>query len=282
LRILSLRIKNFRNFGDFEINFERVGALIFGPNGLGKTNLLEAITYFSYGKSFRANSDQHCINFDRKFAQINSDFVVNDNFIKFDIKLENKNKTVKIQDKKIHKLSELYNYVKIVYFSPDDIQIISGSPSIRRRFFDIAISQYNYQYLSLLSNYSKLLKQRNAFLKSEKINLDEKKIWDLEFAKIAAKIINIRIDYVKKFSENLSLSFHSISNEKLTMFYKSSINYNSSCIDEAQILLQLESISHKEKMFQRTLIGPHLDDYDFLINDNDARNFGSQGQKSTK
>ncbi|MEA1973629.1 MAG: DNA replication and repair protein RecF, partial [Candidatus Cloacimonadota bacterium] len=199
MRILSLRIKNFRNFGDFEINFEKVGALLFGPNGLGKTNLLEAISYFSYGKSFRSISDKNCIKFDEEIAQLNSEFLVNNNFIKFDIAIDQKNKVVRIQDKKINRLSELYSLVKIVYFSPDDTQIISGSPKLRRRFFDIAISQYNYNYLNLLTKYSRLLKQRNAFLKNSVFNQEEKDIWDIEFAKVANNIIKIRLDYLNKF-----------------------------------------------------------------------------------
>lgn len=279
MRISSLRINNFRNFGDFKIDFEKAGALIFGRNGLGKTNLMEAITFFSLGRSFRSISDKDCILFNQEKAQINSDFVVNNNQINIDFILDSKNKNVKINNKRINRLSELYNYVKVVYFSPDDIQIISGSPKMRRRFFDIAISQSDFSYLNLSAKYNHLLKQRNIFLKQENPDLEEKKYWDLEFAKLSTGIINSRLQYLEKFEKKLATSYQSIASEELKIQYTSSFKINKKIVETEQLIKQLEAISSKELMMQRSLIGPHLADYRFLINGRDARDFGSQGQK---
>jgi DNA replication and repair protein RecF len=279
LEISSLKLKNYRNFADYEINFNSVGALISGKNGVGKTNLLEAIAYFAFGKSFNTNQDEELINFSKAFFHISAKFNLKNRVYQFDVGCDKNRKNIKIDGKNISKISELYQFLKIIYFSPNDIRIIDGSPSLRRIFINQATAQYSFNYLDSLRRYKHILKQRNSILKTN-FDTSEKKIWDQQFFKSAIEIIKIRIDYLQKFSPILAEKYFQISGEreKLKTKYLFSFPQKLESIEE-NFSEQMKKNEHQEKIQQRSLIGPHLDDIDFEIDDKSARKYASQGQK---
>jgi len=188
LIINNLFISNFRNIKNLKLDFSDLGLLIYGKNGIGKTNLLEAIAYFSFGKSFRLLSDSEVISFSEKQFFIEGNFKIQNIDRNIKIKASKDKKVIKIDDNIIKKSTELYKFVKTVYFSPNDINIVEGYPLNRRRFFDIAISQYDFKYLELLKQYNRILKQRNALLKRE-YSEREKEIWDKQFVYISKDIM---------------------------------------------------------------------------------------------
>ncbi len=280
MRVSKLEIIDFRNIHKFEKNFEPGGAIFFGKNGTGKTNLLEAISYCAFGKSIRSASDSELINFSKAFFRISAKFSFNhlENIIT--AANDDHKKLIKIDGTKISKISELYQYVKVVYFSPEDINLISGGPTNRRKFIDLAISQSSYKYLEDLRLYHRILKQRNALLKSD-FSRNEKISWDTKFIEIGTRIIISRKKYLKEFIPGLSEKYFFVSGkrENLDVEYKHSFPTSEFEEFSNSFANHLERIESDEMRLQRTLAGPHLDDIIFKIDNNIARNFGSQGQK---
>jgi len=264
------------------MSFAPEGAIIFGQNGLGKTNLLEAVSYFAFGKSFRTNNDLDLIDFSKAFFRITGKFELQDKEITIEAAAEKQKKIIKIDNINIPQISELYQYIKTVYFSPSDINIISGAPSFRRIFFDQAISQYNFQYLAVLRRYFQVLKQRNALLKND-FKEKEKHSWDLQFIKTGSEVIEFRTQYLEKFRILLNEKYSLVTDKKEQV----KINYKFSFPNpETESFLEnmrehLDEIEEQEMNAQRSLFGPHLDDYEFTINGNPVRRFGSQGQKKS-
>jgi DNA replication and repair protein RecF len=280
LRINHLLLENYRNYSNLELDIQPAGAIIFGKNGSGKTNLLEAIAYSAFGRSFQTIHDDDLIHFQRDFFRINSEFNLNDKNLNIDAAYSRNNKKIKINQHQIKKLSELFKYIKVVYFSPQDIEFSAGSPGFRRYFFDLAITQFSYQYMEVLKQYSRVLKQRNALLKHN-FSREEKLTWDESYINLGVQIINMRKDYLRKFDPKLTEYYNFISNnnEVLTSEYLISFPMEKgknieSCFEEC-----LRKNEKKEIENQRSMYGPHLDDYYFRLNGRSFRKFGSQGQK---
>ncbi len=280
MEINYLKLINFRNYTQFDINFSSEGALIYGKNGIGKTNLLEAIAYFAFGKSFQTSHDVDLINFSQKFFRISAKFNLFEKELYFECAVDKEQKKIKIDDIKIPRISELYKYIKVVYFSPDDLGFTAGAPVYRRFFFDQAISQYSFDYIELLRKYNRILKQRNALLK-KKFGEKEKMVWDKQFVKYGVEIIKRRLNYLKEFIPVLSQHYFYISGEKENLqtkyIYSFPIDNNTNL--ENNFLTYLKKIEVQEIENQRSLAGPHLDDIKFDIETHPARRFASQGQK---
>lgn len=280
MRVRTLQIKNFRNILGLEKEFKPSGAIIYGKNGTGKTNLLEAISYCAFGKSIRSVRDSDLINFSQTFFRLEANFIFEHNNITITAANDSKQKIITLDEVKLDKLSELYKYAKVVYFSPEDIDLISGGPIYRRKFIDLAISQSKYQYLEELRFYHRVLKQRNVLLKN-KINYKEKAVWDRKLVKSGSEIIKYRLEYLNNFIPNLCDKYFFVSGEKedLSVKYKFSFPNVSDCQLQDAFSDHLELIEPDEIRMQRTLAGPHLDDLEFMIKNRSARSFGSQGQK---
>ncbi len=279
MEVLSLKLRNFRNFTELELVFEPEGALIHGNNGIGKTNLLEAVSYFAFGKSFRTSTDLDLIKFSKAFFRIEGSFKLKNTIHKFEAAVDKTRKLIKIDGNAIARISELYRYLKVVYFSPDDIFMIGGSPKYRRNFIDQAISQYSFKYIKFLRTYNRILKQRNALLKTT-FESSEKRTWDEQFARNGAELIKLRLKYLEQFIPRLTVCYDNINenSETLGIEYKYSFPVTGTDIAD-DILRHLNETEEQEIKQERTLCGPHLDDIDFLIDQHAARKFGSQGQK---
>ncbi len=277
--ISSLKIENFRNYSNFKLKFDPEGALILGENGIGKTNLLESISYFAFGKSFQTSRDLELINFSKAFFRIEAEFVIQNKLHSFEAASDRLKKVIKINNVNIARISELYKHLKVVYFSPNDTEIIAGSPVFRRSFIDQAISQYSFEYIESLRNYKRVLKQRNALFKTD-YSTKEKRVWDEQFARVGTNIIELRLKYLVNFTPLLEKYYEEISGarEKLNANYKYSFPNDDEDIYD-NLLAHLLQIEEQEKHQERSLAGPHLDDFDIFIDSHSARNFSSQGQK---
>ncbi len=260
------------------LSFSDNGLNIYGFNGVGKTNLLEAIFYFSTGKSFRTKSDIDIINFEKDYFRITSEIVINKLDYTFEIGYNRKKKKiVKINGQLLKKLTDLYGKFKVIFFSPSDINIISGTPSNRRLFFDKAIAQLYPEYLSILNRQKKIIKQRNFLFKSS-YSEAEKSSWDNQLMVNSAKLYKFRIDYLKDFNSIFQTKYSEISDfkEKAEIKYFSGLNIAGTY--EKSFKEELSKITQQEIIYKRTLIGPQLDDYIINIDDKNSKMFASQGQ----
>ncbi len=279
--IRSIDVVNFRNFAQLSLSFDERGMVFFGKNGIGKTNLLEAICFCAFGKSFRSLSDLDLIRIEQPAFGIKAEFVCNSERFLFEASLDRKSrKLIKINNTRLAKVSELYKYLKVVYFSQEDINLIAGSPKGRRQFFDMAVAQSDYAYINRLKQYYQFLKQRNALLKAD-FSTAEKRAWDTKLIEAAVVITNSRLSYLKKLNLELESHYQRIGYqfEKVRIGYNFSYPYREGKELSELLSSELSRLENEEKRYQRTLLGPHLDDYLLQLDDRSINRFGSHGQK---
>lgn len=225
--IQKVKLENYRNYEKEEIEFDKNVNIIYGDNAQGKTNILESIFVCSLGKSFRTNKDKELINKEKDFTKIEmiskkEDREVN---IKFEMKEKKKFYINNIPTKKT---SEIIGKTYIVLFTPEDIGIINNEPSKRRRFLNIMISQLRPVYINLLSEYNKILEQRNIYLKQIKYEgkiVENLYVWDEQIAKIGQKIYEYRKEFIEKINKKIyNIHLNTTENkEKIKMEYYSNI-----------------------------------------------------------
>lgn len=275
----NITLSNYRNYNALNLEFSAQGAVITGDNGIGKTNLLEAVYFLAFGRSFRTNHDYELIRFEQDFFRIQAMFSHNDSTVNITAAADRNSKSFKINSRPLEKMSELFAFFKTVYFSPSDLQIVMGSPAVRRLFLDQAISQYDGAYIDALRKFRHILKQRNALLKTE-FSQQEKDSWDILFTDAADKVIMMRLAYLRKFKPLLIEKYQQfmLKKEYVDVNYKFSTHFRDDNYSRNELLLQLKKHKESEVLAQRTIMGPHLDDLVFLINGLDARIFASQGQ----
>lgn len=280
MKLKSIELRNFRSYTERSFDFDPMGNLVIGPNGSGKTNLLEAIAYTSIGKSIRYHSDQELVQLDQDYFNLTARYDTDlGSGLKVQLAYDSKRKMLKINDDVMRQLSELFSRVKVIYCAPDDIQLINGSPRIRRQYFDMAISQIFPAYLGILREYLHVVDQRNRLLKTE-FQKDEKRVWDRRYVQALSALYPYRDRYLKLLNSKLEESFSGISAD----FADVRVRYlpvirQAFGLDESAITAHLESLEAKEKLWQRCLCGAHLDDYSFELDANGMRAFASQGQK---
>jgi DNA replication and repair protein RecF len=282
LRLKRIRLLQFRNYSDWECEFPESGAVLYGSNGCGKTNLLEAIAYCSTGKSVKLHNDSMLIQFNKKSFQIDASFVNSFGDIEITAVSEYSNKKFTLNQSLVKQLSKIYEYIKVVYCSPDDTLLINGNPRSRRRYFDHAIAQVNPNYITLLKNYNHIVEQRNLLLKDSS-NLIQKKYWDDLFVNASIPIMTERFRYCDKLKDTINRYYSPIVAEAngLSIDYNATLcNQNKDIVPE-KILERIHKLESKELLYQRSLLGPHLDDYLLMIDGRAVTNVSSQGQKRT-
>jgi len=287
--VKSIKLKNYRNFKELETKLNPKLNIFIGNNGQGKTNLLESIFLCSIGKSFRANNENDLIHFHENNFEVNLGVdKINDSLIRkisFDFK-KNSKKNIKINDINLEKMSELVGILNTVIFIPDDLRIIKGSPTERRRFINIDISQIKPKYKYLLKNYKKVLNQRNSIIKNLQKNQNKQvlEVWDEYIVNIGTELIYYRKKYIEDLNKYAAEIYDKISNgaEIFDLKYKCNIgNIEDLNKEEIRNLLRDKLKDSLESDIYRncTLIGPHKDDIVFKINNKDFKFFGSQGQQ---
>lgn len=280
--IKSIELKNFRNYDDLNLSFNKNINLILGNNAQGKTNLLEGIYLTAFGRSFRTNKDLELIKFEKDISKVKVQSIKDDEELDLEIIFrKDLKKSAKLNGVKLNKASEILDNIYIVIFSPEDLKIVKDEPEKRRRFVDIELCKLKPLYYSNLSNYKKILIQRNAYLKERDIDTEYLDVWDTQLAKYGAKIIKQREEFIKKIN-NISREIHkSITNgkENLTISYNPNIKITDNIEDD--FYKTLKSNIENDIRQRTTTKGPQKDDLIFEIDGINVRNFGSQGQQRT-
>ena len=277
--IKKIKINNFRNYKNQEINLEKNINIFYGENAQGKTNIIEAIFLSSMGKYLRTKKDKEMIMLGEEKSNIEIEYEKTDRDGKIKIELGNK-KIVYINGIKIKKLSELLGKVNVVIFTPDDINILKGGPQNRRRFLDIMISQLRPNYMYNLNLYLKTLEQRNNYLRQireENKNENMLDIWDEELSNYAINIYNYRKEFIEKIKNKIKNIHSEITNNKEEI----EIEYLSECNSKEKYLELLKQRRKLDIIKGYTTKGIHRDDFNIYINKKELGIYGSQGQHRT-
>ena len=280
MNIRSIELKNFRNYENLEISFDEGTNILFGDNAQGKTNILEAAYMSGTTKSHKGSRDREMIRFGEEEAHLKTVVVRGGREYQIDMHMKkNRAKGIAIDKIPIKKASELFGILNIVFFSPEDLNIIKNGPVERRRFLDSELCQLDRIYLADLTNYNKILAQRNKLLKDMIYRpslSDTLPVWDMQLIETGKKIIRRRKQFVDELREIVSDIHYRISGGKEELFLKYEPN-----IDDIFFEDELSRAKEKDKKLCQTSVGPHRDDLLFSIGDVDIRKYGSQGQQRT-
>ena len=278
--VKSLELNHFRNYESLNIAFDQGTNILYGNNAQGKTNILEAIYLSGTTKSHKGSKDREMVQFGNEESHIRLFVEKQEKQFQIDMHLKkHKSKGIAVNRIPIKKAGELFGILTLVFFSPEDLNIIKNGPSERRRFMDMELCQLDRIYFDNLTKYNKILMQRNKLLKDiyTKPELKETLFaWNIQLAEYGKKIIQRRREFVSRLDEIVADIHAKISGgtETVTLTYEPNVK-------EEDFERELERVREKELKLGQTMTGPHRDDISFLSNDIDIRKFGSQGQQRT-
>ena len=278
--IKSVELLNFRNYRELAISFDKGTNILFGDNAQGKTNILEAAYMSGTTKSHKGSKDKEMIRFGESEAHIRTIVEKQGKEYRIDMHLrQNRSKGIAVNKIPMKKASELFGILNIVFFSPEDLNIIKNGPAERRRFLDAELCQLDKIYLSDLSDYNKILNQRNKLLKDMIYRpelADTLPIWNQQLVETGKRIVKRRRYFVQELSEIVRDIHYRISGEKeeMRLIYEPSV-------PEELFEAELERFDGRDRKLCLTSVGPHRDDLLFSVRDVDIRKFGSQGQQRT-
>ena len=284
--IKKIKLINFRNYKNLNLNFNDGINIIIGNNAQGKTNILESIYTLALTKSYRTTNDFNLIRLNQEKFIITGDIKIDKTPKKMSIELFNNKKIVKINDNNIRKISDYIGNLVVILSSPEDLNIIKGSPIDRRNFLNIEISQKSNIYLKKYNEFNKLLKMRNDYLKLLYTNsLGDYNYLDILTNNLIEREIDIykyRNEFINDINNYLKNIYFDLSNiNDLQMKYITNIDLKE--FSDEEIRKQLENKYKKnlqrEIVLGMTLYGPHRDDFQLLIDNEDIKIFGSQGQQ---
>ncbi len=278
--IKSLELNNFRNYDFLKLNLDSNTNIFYGKNAQGKTNILEAIYMCATTKSHRTSRDMELIKFGKKDAHIKAYIEKRDIEYRIDIHIrQNRSKGIAINGIPIKKASELFGIFNVIFFSPEDLNIIKRGPAERRRFMDMELCQLDKVYVYNLTNYNKVLNQRNCLLRDISIKpelADTIDIWDEELIKYGLGIIDRR----KKFIEDINKIIDPLHKNIAGKGENLQLKYQQNCSGD-EFEEKLKEARTKDIKQKATTVGPHRDDILFMNGKTDVRVYGSQGQKRT-
>ena len=264
--INNLELSHFRNYDHFFIEFDKGINILIGGNAQGKTNIIEAIYLLSVCRSFRTHINDQMIQFDYNFAKVKGNIYSNQRNHQAELVLSKENKKAKIDGKDILKISEYVGYLNVVVFVPDDLSLVKGSPSTRRKFIDLELSKISPIYAFYLAKYNRLLKERNQYLKllSKKNGKydDYLETIDEQMVDVQLKVIEKRENFIERLSKNVKDIYKSIAdNEELLKLYKKEFS--------------------RDLKYLSTTHGIHKEDMKIMIDRKSAHQYASQGQQRT-
>lgn len=278
--IESVELKNYRNYDTLHMQFSPGTNILYGNNAQGKTNILEAVYVCCTTKSHRGSKDREMIRFSEEESHIKLNIRKDQVPYRIDMHLKkNKAKGIAINGIPIRKASELFGIVNVVFFSPEDLNLIKNGPSERRKFIDMELCQLDKYYVHSLISYNRILMQRNRLLKDLAFKPEYEEtldVWDLQLVQYGKEIIRCREDFIARLNDMIGRIHHKLSGdrENLRIVYDPS----ASC-ESIETELRKSRISDMKQ--KTTLVGPHRDDIGFYMNEIDIRRFGSQGQQRT-
>lgn len=290
LFLSELTVTNFRNYKKATMKFENQVNVILGENAQGKTNLLESIYVLAIAKSHRTSRDKELIKWDEEYAKIEGRVHKRTQSVSLEFIISSKGKKAKINSLEQKKLSSYIGTLNAVMFAPEDLNLVKGSPQVRRRFIDMEIGQVAPVYMHELNQYQHILQQRNHLLKQFHHDRDKNNIMlDIltsQLIDVAVKITERRFQFLKMLQKWAEQIHHGISRglESLKIQYNPSVDVSEDMDLSKMVEVYYEKFAKlKEKEIERglTLAGPHRDDMQFFVNGKDVQVYGSQGQQRT-
>ena len=278
--IESIELKDYRNYEELHMEFGSGTNILYGDNAQGKTNILEAVYVCSTTKSHRGSKDREMIRFSKDEAHIKLNIRKDGVPYRIDMHLKkNRAKGVAVNGIPIKRASELFGIVNVVFFSPEDLNLIKNGPSERRRFIDMELCQLNRLYVHTLVQYNRILLQRNKLLKELTFHPEYEEtldIWDMQLCQYGEQLVKCRQEFIDQLNPIIAQIHCRLSGdrEQLTLTYEP--NVSPEVFEETLKKSRAQDIRQKT-----TLTGPHRDDISFWINGIDIRKFGSQGQQRT-
>lgn len=274
----DLKLLNFRSYSSLNLKFNSKLNIIYGMNGAGKTNIVEAIYALSLTKSFRTSQDNLMIMKDKTVSKIEAN-IINNEKKNYQLILQNHEKRVKINNIRIDKLSDYVADIFMILFNPDDLKIIKESPALRRKFINIELSQLNKNYILYLNGYNKILKQRNIYLKEMYINGTLSKnylnIMTEKLVEYGKNIYEIRKKFINDVSKSISDNYL-----KIFEYGDLQIKYVSDFADSKENLLKkYDQYLKKDMLLGKTTFGIHRDDIEFELDGYSLKDCGSEGQQ---
>lgn len=275
-----MSLQHYRNYQSLYLDFDPATNIFYGDNAQGKTNILEAVYVSGTTKSHRSSKDRELISFSEEEAHIRTLIEKNGMEHKIDMHLrKNRTKGIAIDGIPIRKASELFGIIHFVFFSPEDLSIIKNGPSERRRFLDMELCQLDKIYLHHLSNYNRIVLQRNRILKEMAFRPDYRDVLDV----LDAQMITYGTQVIvrrRHFTEELNQLIGRI-HSQLTGGQEQMVLEYEADTDETSFAERLKRSMEKDLKQKTTTAGPHRDDLSFVVNGIDIRRYGSQGQQRT-
>ena len=278
--ITSIELLNYRNYSELHMDLSKGTNILYGNNAQGKTNVLEAVYVCCTTKSHRGSKDKEIIRFQEEEAHIKLTLEKEGVPYRIDMHLKkNKAKGIAVNGIPIHKASELFGIANVVFFSPEDLNIIKNGPAERRRFIDLELCQLNKLYVHALVQYNKIVVQRNKLLKELAFRPDYEStldVWDTQLISYGPQVMEYRKEFIDQLNEIIRDIHYKLSGKKERLVIVYEPNTKPENFETSLIKNRDQDIRQKT-----TLSGPHRDDISFFVNDIDIRKFGSQGQQRT-
>jgi len=290
MHLETIEMKNFRNYESAELSFSPSINVLIGENAQGKTNLIESIYFLAMARSHRTAKDRELIRWESDFSKVKGHLQKKSHSVPLEIVLSSRGKNAKLNHLEQKKLSDYIGQLNVILFAPEDLSLVQGSPSVRRKFINMELGQMNKIYLYHLTQYQQILKQRNKFLKQAKYEPDYDKVYlevlTEQLAAEGAEVLYHRFAFVKQLTTWAKQVQADISNEKeqLTIHYKTTSSAEDDMdVEEIFAILQEDYDSTLTREIERgtTTLGPHRDDLIFYVNDKNIQTYGSQGQQRT-
>lgn len=282
----SLELNNFRNVSKISLTFDKNINIFIGNNAQGKTNILESIYFLAITRSHRTNNDLNLIKSSELYAKLSGTYQGDDSTDNtLSILLNERGKKVSVNNLVQRKISNYLSRLNVIMFCPDDLEIIKGSPSVRRRFLNIELSQLRNDYLMLLKEYHQILKQRNEYLKQKNNAKFDRTYFGILTEKLIDKnvdIIKIRYDFINQLNGLLPSIFSRITQMgELRIEYKSFVSEGDLRKKDVKetLLKRYNNLFTNELLQKTTLLGCHKDDFKVYLNGLNVTEFGSQGQQ---
>ena len=278
--IESIELKNYRNYGELHMDFDPGTNVLYGDNAQGKTNILEAVYVCATTKSHRGSKDREIIEFGEDESHIKMQLRKDDVPYRIDMHLKkNKTKGVAVNGIPIRRASELFGIVNVVFFSPEDLNLIKNGPADRRRFIDLELCQLNRLYVHSLVQYNRVVIQRNKLLKELFFHPEYEEmldIWDMQLASYGREVSQYRRKFIGELNELIRPIHQKLSGGKEELVIQYEPNTEADQLEAA-----VKKSREADRKQKTTLVGPHRDDLSFYVNGIDIRRFGSQGQQRT-
>lgn len=290
MKLTELNLHHFRNYDEAQVEFSPQINVLIGENAQGKTNLLESIYVLAMTRSHRTNNDRELIEFGKDAAQIKGTVQRELGSLKLELDIGKHGKKAKANHLEKARLSEYLGQLNVILFAPEDLALVKGAPTVRRRFIDMEFGQVSPKYLHDLTQYQDILKQRNRYLKQLQSHEAQDQLYlevlSEQLAAVGGAIISQRVKFLSELEGYAQELHQSITQgrENLTFEYSSAVKDASTLteVELSEALMDLYRQNQSKEIFQgTTLYGPHRDDVRFLINHKNVQTYGSQGQQRT-